>query len=117
MVSPDVSGSYTTAQPVYNSFVGEFTVGDVIRKARDRKRWSQTRLGAEAAHFQFGTDTAPINKSTVSKVERDPYSSEFGTVWRLLAALDLTFAEVEKRIGAPPFVLTQKKGHKLARRL
>lgn len=76
-----------------------FTVGDVIRKARDERRWNQTRLGAEAARFPLGDQTKPIDKGTVSKVERDPYGSKFGTVWRLLAALNLTLADAERAIG------------------
>jgi len=81
--------------------VSDFTIGDVIRKSRMARRWSQTKLGEEAIHFQIGGGTKPINKSTVSKVEHEPFTSELGTVWRLLAALNLTFADVEKRIGAP----------------
>lgn len=80
---------------------GEFTLGDVIRKARMGRRWNQTRLGAEAAKYQLRGRDVAINKSTVSKVEKDPYTSEFGTVWRLLAALHLKFSDVEKRVGHP----------------
>jgi len=78
-----------------------FTLGDVIRKARIARRWNQTRLGAEAAKFQLRARDVAINKSTVSKVEKDPYTSEFGTVWRLLTALNLKFSDVEKRVGHP----------------
>lgn len=101
MVRLDAARSYTASEGQYNWRVGEFTIGDVIRKSRIARRWSQTKLGTEAAYYQIGAGTFPINKSTVSKVEKDPYSSELGTVWRLLAALRLTFAEVEHRIGAP----------------
>lgn len=76
-----------------------FTVGDVIRKARDERRWNQQRLGAETARFPLGDQRKPIDKGTVSKVERDPYGSKFGTVWRLLAALNLTLADAERAIG------------------
>ena len=103
MVTPDATGSYAASEASYNWPVHEFTIGDVIRKTRIARRWSQTKLGKEAVYFQFplSADPRPIDKSTVSKVERAPYTSEFGTVWRLLAALNLTFADVEKRIGAP----------------
>jgi hypothetical protein len=98
---------------VYNSFVPtKFTVGDVIRKARTRARLSQTDLGERAANFIIdGKNAGRINKSTVSKVEKDPYSSEFGTVWRLIATLGLTLADVESD-AAPPFVeKSQGEGH------
>jgi transcriptional regulator with XRE-family HTH domain len=101
MITLDSTSSYTATEDRYNWHVSEFTVGDVIRKSRIARRWSQTKLGEEAAYFQIGAGATPINKSTVSKVEHAPYTSELGTVWRLLAALNLTFTEVEKRIGAP----------------
>lgn len=94
---------YEATPPPYNCRVVErFTIGDVIRKARQAKRWSQTKLGVEAARFQLSEGTQQkINKSTVSKVEKDPYTSELGTVWRLLATLNLTFSDVESRLGIP----------------
>jgi transcriptional regulator with XRE-family HTH domain len=96
------TSGYGAGPGLYNWRVpSDFTIGDVIRKARLARRWSQTRLGIEAAHFQLGHGDTPINKSTVSKVEHEPYTSELGTVWRLLTALNLTFAEVEKRVGTP----------------
>ena len=101
MIRPDATSSYTASEGLYNLQVSDFTIGDVIRKSRTARRWSQTKLGKEAASFQIGTGTKPINKSTVSKVEREPYTSELGTVWRLLAALNLTFADIEHRIGMP----------------
>lgn len=76
----------------------KLTVGDVIRKARAEKGWNQERLGSEAASYVIRR-TTPIDKNTVSKVERDPYSSELETVWRLLAALGLTLADVEREVG------------------
>jgi transcriptional regulator with XRE-family HTH domain len=71
----------------------------VIRKARTERRWNQTRLGQEATQFPLRDQAKKIDKGTVSKVERDPYGSKFGTVWRLLAALDITLAEAELKIG------------------
>lgn len=79
----------------------EFTIGDMIRKARRSRRWSQTKLGNEAARFTIDRAQPRINKSTVSKVENAPYSSELGTVWRLMAALGLTFCDVEGQIESP----------------
>ena len=78
-----------------------FHVGDVIERTRKERRWNQVRLGAEAANFKLSPKDGPIDKSTVSKVENDPFSSELGTVWRLLAALDLTFADVEAQTSSP----------------
>jgi transcriptional regulator with XRE-family HTH domain len=81
--------------------VSPFTVGDVIRAARREKRWNQQRLGAEAGKIRIDATDEKIDKSTVSKVERSPYSSRLSTVWRLLAALGLTFEDAEKRVGSP----------------
>src|SRR5436189_164845 len=73
MVRPDARRSYPASEGLYNWRVSDFTIGDVIRKSRIARRWSQTKLGTEAASYQFGTGALPINKSTVSKVEKDPY--------------------------------------------
>lgn len=89
-----------TSYRLYNEPVTRLSVGDVIRKARDDRGWSQTRLGQEAERFQLQR-ASPINPNTISKIERDPYTSEFGTVWRLLAALGLTLADAERQIGSP----------------
>lgn len=98
----DVTSTCKTAEAGYNQLVpDEFTIGDVIRKARGLRHWNQTRLGKEAAKYGLHSDSKSIDKSTVSKVERDPYSSEFGTVWRLIAAVGLTLADVERRVTAP----------------
>jgi len=78
-----------------------FSVGDVIRKARKAKHWNQARLGKEAARFVLHHDQGPINVSTVVDVEADPYVRKVGTVWRLLAALGLTWADVEREIPSP----------------
>ena len=96
----------------------EFSIGDVIRKAREARRWNQTRLGQEAARFLIRESDAAIDKSTVSKVERDPYTSELGTVWRLLAAVGLTFADVESRVSSPVKALPDepRPGRQTARR-
>lgn len=79
----------------------KFHIGDVIRRAREQKKWNQERLGEEAARYQLDPKETKINKSTVSKVETDPYSSELGTIWRLMSALNLSFTEVEESVGNP----------------
>jgi hypothetical protein len=97
----DASSYEPTAVGYKERVDDEFTIGDVIRKARQLRRWNQTRLGQEAAKYALRRTDGPINKSTVSKVETDPYSSEFGTVWRLIAAVGLTLGDVERRVDAP----------------
>jgi len=100
---------YGLQPALYKGCVAQgFTIGDVIRKARSERRWSQTRLGKEAERLQIRAGTPPIDKSTVSKVEREPYTSELGTIWRLLAALDLTFANVEDMVDVP-FLKTEQR--------
>lgn len=87
---------------VYNHHVDAlFHVGDVIRKARERRRWNQDRLGDEAAHYgpkgeRLDVPDKRINKSTVSKVETDPFTSEHSTIIRLLAALNLSLSDAEQ---------------------
>lgn len=107
MITTGSTSGYEAPTDLYNRCVrADFTIGDVVRKSRTERRWSQTKLGTEAARFPIGDRAAAINKSTVSKIEREPYTSELGNVWRLLAALNLTFADVERLIGAP---FTEKK--------
>jgi hypothetical protein len=114
MITIATTSSYGPSEDRYNWTVPhEFTIGDVIRKSRMARRWSQSKLGLQAAHFQIGDGDTPINKSTVSKVEHEPYTSELGTVWRLLTALDLTFTDVEKSVGAP-FILKAPERKKVS---
>lgn len=88
----------------YKHAVARFGLGDVIKKARQARGWTQEELGKKAEEFILsGRRPVRINKNTVSKIETNPYSSEFGTVWRLVAALDLTFGEIEREIE-PPWV-------------
>lgn len=102
MLSIDGSSVYAATVIAYNVRVRKFTVGDVIRKARKDKKWDQERLGREALRFQISGDETKVNKATISKIEgKNPYTSEFGVIWRVLAALDLTFADVERLTGAP----------------
>lgn len=90
---------YRHTARLYTGTVRGFHVGDVIRKARDERHWNQKQLGVQAVYYPLGDQVEPIDKGTVSKVERDPYGSKFGTIWRLLAALDLTLADAEQQIG------------------
>ena len=73
MLTLGVTSGCEESEDRYNWNVREFTIGDVIRKARQERRWSQTKLGEEATYLQVSgrsTSVKPINKSTVSKVER-----------------------------------------------
>lgn len=84
---------------MYPRVTSEFTVGVLIQLARKRQHLNQEELGKRAARFKIRGDEGPINKNTVSNVERNPYSSDFATVCRLLAALGITLAEAEEKIG------------------
>ena len=108
MLTPTESVAYGRGLRRYTEAVDSWTVGDVIRKARIDRRWNQQRLGEEAAKFPLGDQVKAIDKGTVSKVERDPYGSKFGTVWRLLAALELSLGDAEQKIG----LLRRQEGHK-----
>jgi transcriptional regulator with XRE-family HTH domain len=101
---PTTTGTsgYRPSNAVYNERVADrFGFGDVIRKAREKRGWNQDRLGREAKKFALRTNEKKINKSTVSAVETNPFTSKFGTVCRLVAALGLTLAEIEEEVGAP----------------
>lgn len=96
------SSVYAAENVEYNLLMlPSLTIGDVIRKARRLRRWNQERLGKEAERYKIRGDEPKINKSTVSKVETDPYSSELGTVWRLVAALGLSLSEIEGEVSTP----------------
>lgn len=79
----------------------ETHIGDLIQKAREKRGWNQAKLGEVAERFTDGAPVKKIDKSTVSRIERSPYGSDLATVWRLLAALNLTFCDVEHLIGNP----------------
>jgi transcriptional regulator with XRE-family HTH domain len=105
MITTSGRGLYRTESGTYKpQMPHDFTIGDVVRKERQKRKWNQERLGKEAERFALRDGDRPINKSTVSKVEKNPYSSELGTVWRLLAALGLTFSDVERRLGSPSWL-------------
>ena len=103
MLSIDGTCVYEPSRIAYNDGVRTgFTIGDVIRQARKRRGWNQERLGAETLRFKILGNEKPVNKATISKIEgADPYTSEFGVVWRVLAALDISFTEIEERVGSP----------------
>jgi hypothetical protein len=87
---------------LYNCAVPRnFHIGDFIRVARKVRKWNQEKLGLEAARFPIDKSIGKIDKSTVSKVEKEPFTSELGTVWRLLAALGCSFADAEQQISKP----------------
>lgn len=83
--------------------LSRFTVGDVLRKARLKKKWNQEMLGHEAERFPLPGQNAPIGKNTVSNAELRPYNCKFGTILRLAAALGLSISELE-RITESPFL-------------
>lgn len=91
----------------YNHLVrARFHVGDVIQKAREERRWNQERLGAEAAYYgrdgrRLPKKADPIDKSTVSTIERDPYASKLTTILRLLSALGLSWSDVFASVHDP----------------
>lgn len=60
-------------------------VGNVIRRARKKLRWSQSQLGAKAA----------LRQETISLIENGNPSAKLETLLAVLAALDLEF-----RIGS-----------------
>ena len=103
MLSLDGSVVYKADSRAYNLHMpGRFIIGDVIRKARKERGWGQERLGGEALKFQIFGNEQKVNKSTISKIEgANPYTSELGVIWRVLAALNLSFTEVERLTGRP----------------
>lgn len=101
MLTIDVARTYGGEEAVYNPLMAKFGIGDVIRITRKKRRWNQERLGDEAKKFVIHPGQGPINKSTVSKVETDPYTSEFITVWRVAAAAGLTLADLIAEVGTP----------------
>lgn len=111
MLSTAGSDVYEASSVAYNGQVrGTFTIGDMIRKARKERHWDQQRLGEEALRFQIVGNEKKINKATISKLEgSNPYTSEFGVVWRVLATLGLSFTDVERIVG-PPFLVEHKAG-------
>lgn len=56
-------------------------IGNMIRRARKRREWSQTRLG----------DQAGLRQETISLIESGNPATRLETILAVLAALDLEF--------------------------
>lgn len=56
-------------------------IGNVIRRARKKLRWSQTRLGEKAG----------LRQETISLIETGNAATRLETILAVLAALDLEF--------------------------
>ena len=63
------------------------TLGAVLRQERKKKQMSQTAVGR----------TVGIDQPTMSRVEKGNPGTELGTLFRLLAALDLELTVQERR--------------------
>lgn len=61
-----------------------FTIGDVVRKLRDRRGWTQVQLAERAA----------VNKETIKNLEADPDSAQRRTIIRVCKALEITEADL-----------------------
>jgi transcriptional regulator with XRE-family HTH domain len=84
-----------------------FHVGHALREARKERGWNQEQLGEAARRVLLpGTDasdeTERINKFTVSKAEREPYSRKYSTLVRLAGALGRTVGELESDVHVTP---------------
>jgi transcriptional regulator with XRE-family HTH domain len=79
----------------------DFTVGDLIRKVRKARKWNQAQLGQAATKYPLRGRATRINPNTVSNAERNPYNADFGTIWRLLAALGISLCDMERRVSSP----------------
>lgn len=76
-------------------------LGHLIRLSREERGWSQEKLGTVAGGFKLTAKDKPINKSTISSLESDPFSSGVDTLWRVMAALGLSFADLEPKLDSP----------------
>jgi len=63
------------------------TLGAVLRQERKKKQMSQTAVGR----------TVGIDQPTMSRVEKGNPGTELGTLFRLLAALDLELTVQERQ--------------------
>jgi transcriptional regulator with XRE-family HTH domain len=120
MLTTSVRAIYGRENPGYNHRVGlRLHIGHAIRLAREQRGWNQARLGQEAAKFRIEPDDGEINANTVSSVEREPYNSKHGTIWRLMSALNLSLADVQQVISEnrlPPDGARAKEPPQLERR-
>lgn len=90
----------------------DFTIGDLIRKARQRRHLNQEQLGERAAKFPLGERVKAIDPNTVSRAERNPYNADFATIWRLLAALGISLSEAEGAVPNPFVVESREEERK-----
>lgn len=67
-------------------------LGQVLRRWRKRRRWTQKRLGEEAG----------IRQETVSRVENGSAGTELNTLFRLCAALGIELTVSPKPGRTPP---------------
>ncbi|MGE0006802.1 MAG: helix-turn-helix domain-containing protein [Parvibaculaceae bacterium] len=65
-------------------------IGSLVRRARKRRGWSQTRLGAKAG----------LRQETISLIETGNPAARLDTIMAVLAALDLEFRVGERSKGA-----------------
>lgn len=66
-------------------------IGNVIQRARKRRRWNQTQLG----------DKAGLRQETISLIETGNPAAKLETILAVLAALDLEFRIVPRSKGRP----------------
>lgn len=66
-------------------------IGNLIRRARKRRGWSQTHLG----------DKTGLRQETISLIERGNPATKLETILAVLAALDLEFRIAPRSKGAP----------------
>lgn len=62
----------------------QWTLGDVVRKLREGKGWTQTQLGEKAG----------LDKSAIVRLERESHKSERQTIERVARALGVFAADV-----------------------
>jgi len=66
-------------------------IGAAIRRARKKRRWNQTELGARSG----------LRQETISLIENGNPSTGIRTILAILAALDLEFRMAPRMSGQP----------------
>lgn len=66
-------------------------IGNIVRRARKKRGWSQTRLGERAG----------LRQETVSLIETGHPAAKLETILAVLAALDLEFRIAPRAQGDP----------------
>ncbi len=64
-------------------------IGNLIRRARKQRRWSQTQLGEKAG----------LRQETISLIEAGNPATKLDTILSVLAALDLEFRVTPRSKG------------------